>query len=101
MLDAREEPLAILGGIAARLRDLLRIRGLPPRMSPAEQAEAAGLRFDWQARRYRRQAGRYSEEELTDLHARVAEADRLLKLGAQGDVVLPLLVARIAGRGPG
>lgn len=96
MLDLREEPLAILGGIAARIRDLVRVRGLPARMPPAKVAEAAGLRFDWQVRRYREQASRYSEEDLADLHGRVVEADRVLKSGAPGDVVLSQLVARIA-----
>lgn len=96
MLAAREQPLAILGGIAARLRDLIRVRSLPSGMPPGEVARAAGLRFDWQARRYREQASRYSEEELGRLHAAVAEADRLLKLGGAGEVVLPAVVHRIA-----
>jgi DNA polymerase III delta subunit len=96
MLEAREEPLAILGGIASRLRDLLRVRGLSEHLSPAKLAEAAGLRFDWQARRYRDQARRYSPEDLAGLHARVVEADRVLKMGASGDVVLPMVVTAIA-----
>ena len=97
MLEAREEPLAILGGIASRLRDLLRVRSLPEGMPPAELARAAGLRFDWQARRYRDQARRYAPEALSDLHARVIEADRVLKSGGTGDVVLPMVVTAIAG----
>lgn len=96
MLEAGDEPLAILGGIAARLRDLLRVRALPRNLPPAEVARAAGLRFDWQARRYREQAARFSEEELAELHARAGQADRLLKMGGTGDVVLTMLVGRIA-----
>lgn len=96
MLEAGDEPLAILGGIAARLRDLLRVRALPQTLRPAEVAKAAGLRFDWQARRYREQAARFTGEELAELHARVGEADRLLKMGGTGDVVLPMVVGRIA-----
>jgi DNA polymerase III subunit delta len=96
MLEAGDEPLAILGGIAARLRDLLRVRALPQSLRPAEAAAAAGLRFDWQARRYREQAARFTGEELAELHAMVGEADRLLKMGGTGDVVLPMLVSRIA-----
>jgi DNA polymerase III delta subunit len=74
-------------------------------MPPAALAKAAGLRFDWQARRYREQARRFSMDELVALHARVADADRALKSGAEDDVVLPVLVAAIAGgaeagRGP-
>jgi DNA polymerase-3 subunit delta len=97
LLEAREDPLMILGGIASRLRDLLRVRALPDRMPPAELAKAAGLRFDWQARRYREQARRFTMEELVRVHAHVVEADRALKSGATEDVVLPLLVTAIAG----
>jgi DNA polymerase-3 subunit delta len=99
LLESREEPLVILGGIAARLRDLLRVRALPERMAPAEAARAAGLRFDWQVRRYRDQARRFGEGELGALHEHVSEADRLLKQGAPGDVVLAKLVVRMAGTG--
>ncbi len=88
----------ILGGIAARVRDLIRVRAVPERMPPAEAARAAGLRFDWQLRRYREQAGRFTEEELRSLHARVVEADRALKGGVPVDVVLPTLVAAMAGK---
>jgi DNA polymerase-3 subunit delta len=97
LLDSRADALMLLGGLASRLRDLLRVRSLPERMPPAELAKAAGLRFDWQARRYRDQARRFSLEELVELHARVAEADRALKSGAADDVVLPVLIAAIAG----
>jgi DNA polymerase III subunit delta len=96
ILESREEPLAVLGGISSRLRDLLRVRSLPDRMPPAELARAAELRFEWQARRYREQARRFTPEELADIHARLVDADRALKLGAAGDVVLPMLVAKIA-----
>lgn len=97
LLEGGGEGLPILGGISARLRDLLRVRALPERTPPAEVARAAGLRFDWQARRYREQAGRFSLEELVQIHERVAWADRALKSGATDDVVLPLVIAAIAG----
>jgi DNA polymerase III delta subunit len=87
----------ILGGVASRLRDLLRVRSLPDRIPAAELAKAAGLRFDWQARRYREQARRFTLEELVELHSQVVEADRALKSGASEDVVLPVLIGRIAG----
>ena len=95
--EAGHDPLMILGGIAARLRDLLRVKALPDRMPPAELARAAGLRFEWQARRYRELARRFSLGELVDLHGRVVDADRAMKSGSTEDVVLPLLVAAIAG----
>jgi DNA polymerase-3 subunit delta len=91
------EGLLILGGIASRLRDLLRVRSLPDRMPAAEVAKRAGLRFEWQARRTRDQAGRFTLEELVEIHERVAWADRALKSGAAEDVVLPMVVTAIAG----
>jgi DNA polymerase III subunit delta len=97
LLDQREDPLLILGGVASRVRDLLRVQGLPDRMSSADAARAAGLRFDWQVRRYREQARRFAPEGLAALHGRVVEADRALKGGAPPDVVLTALVAVMAG----
>jgi DNA polymerase III delta subunit len=87
----------ILGAIAARLRDLLRVRSLPERLPPKEVAQRAGLRFDWQVRAYREQARRFDVDELVRLHLEVVEADRALKSGGSGDVVLPVLIASIAG----
>jgi len=97
LLEARDDPLMILGGIASRLRDLLRVKSLPERMPLADLARAAGFRYEWQGRRYREQARRFTVDELVDLHGRVAEADRALKSGATEDVVLPVLVTVIAG----
>jgi DNA polymerase III subunit delta len=97
LLEAREDPLLIVGGIASRLRDLIKVRSLPEGMSSAEAAKAAGLRFDWQLRRYREQAGRYSGEELSDLLERVVDVDRAVKGGTPGDVALAGLVAAISG----
>jgi DNA polymerase III delta subunit len=59
-------------------------------------AQEAGLRFDWQARRYQQQARNFSMQELVRLHARVTEMDRALKSGATGSVVMPVLVSEIA-----
>ena len=97
LLEGRDDGLMILGGIASRLRDLLRVRALPERLPPAELAHRAGLRFEWQARRYREQARRFSPDELLRIHDGIAQADRALKSGATEDVVLPVLVAQIAG----
>ena len=95
--EGGDEAIMVLGGIAARLRDLLRVRTLPDRMPSGEVAKAAGLRFDWQARRYQQQARNFSLEELVALHDRVVEADRALKSGAVGEDVMPTLVTAIAG----
>jgi DNA polymerase III subunit delta len=92
-----DDALMVLGGISSRLRDLIRVRSLPERTPPADVAKAAGLRFDWQARRYQQQARNYSLGELIRLHDRVTEADRALKSGATGDVIMPALVTAIAG----
>jgi len=97
LLEAGEAGLMLLGAITSRLRDLIRVKALPERLAPAEAARQAGLRFDWQVRRYREQAKRFSIEELAGLHERVAWADRALKSGATDDVVLPMLIAAIAG----
>lgn len=97
LMAAREDPLLVLGGIASRLRDLLRVRSLPERLPPTELARRAGLRFDWQARRYRDQARRFAMDELVRLHERLVWADRALKSGASEDLVLPIVVAEIAG----
>lgn len=98
LMEARGgEGLMILGGLAARLRDLLRVRSLPDRMPAGELAKLAGLRFEWQARRYRDQARRFTLEELAAVHERVTWADRALKSGATEDVVLPLVISAIAG----
>ena len=34
--------------------------------------------------------------QLTDLHDRITEADRALKSGGTGDVIMPVLIAAIA-----
>jgi DNA polymerase-3 subunit delta len=93
LLEAREEPLLILGGIGSRVRDLLRVRDLPPRAPAAD----AGLRYDWQLKRYREQAARFEPEALVALHVRVVEADRALKGGMAGDIVLTSLVNVMGG----
>lgn len=94
--EGRDDALMVLGGIASRLRDLMKVRALPDRMPPAELARAAGLRFDWQARRYQQQARNYSMGQLIALHERLVDADRAMKSGANADVVMPTLVAAIA-----
>jgi DNA polymerase-3 subunit delta len=94
--EGGDDPLMVLGGIASRLRDLIKVRVLPDRMSPADVAREAGLRFDWQARRYQQQARAFSMQQLVDLHDHITEADRALKSGATGDIVMPSLIAAIA-----
>jgi DNA polymerase-3 subunit delta len=94
--ESGDEALMVLGGIAVRVRDLIRVRALPDRTPPAQVAKQAGLRFDWQARRYQQQARNYTLDELVLIHDRIAETDRALKSGAPGDVVMPVLIAAIA-----
>jgi DNA polymerase-3 subunit delta len=94
--EGGDDPLKVLGAVSSRLRDLIRVQSLPDRMPPAELAKRAGLRFEWQARRYQRQAARFSLAQLVRLHERIAEADRALKSGASGDTVMPALVVAIA-----
>jgi DNA polymerase-3 subunit delta len=94
--EGGDDPLKVLGGVSSRLRDLIRVRSLPERMPPAELAKRAGLRFDWQARRYQQQARNFSMAQLLRVHERITEADRALKSGASGDTVMPALVVAIA-----
>ena len=94
--EGREDPLKILGGVASRLRDLMRVRALPERIPAAQVAKAAGLRFDWQARRYQQQARNFSMTELVMIHERITEADRALKSGSTGDIIMPVLITAIA-----
>ena len=91
-----DDPLKTLGGIALRLRELIKVRALPERMPPKQVAQHAGLRFDWQARRYQQQARNFSMTELVRLHARITDVDRALKSGATGPIVMPALVSEIA-----
>jgi hypothetical protein len=65
-------------------------------MPRSELAKAAGLRFDWQAGRYRQQASNFTMAELLLLHERVTDADRALKSGSSADIVMPTLVTAIA-----
>jgi DNA polymerase III subunit delta len=97
LLQAKQDPLFILGGVASRLRDLLRVAALPDTLSSGEAAKRAGLRFDWQLRRYRDQARAVGRDALTELHRHVVEADRALKGGMSPDVVLGSMIAAIAG----
>ena len=96
LLAAREDPLKILGGVGLRVRQLVKVRTLPDHAGQQEVADAAGLRMAWQAKSYQSQARRFSMAELIAIHARLVDADRALKLGADGDVVLSSLVAAIA-----
>jgi DNA polymerase-3 subunit delta len=91
-----DDPLKVLGGVSSRLRDLIRVRALPDRMPPAQAAKAAGLRFDWQARRYQQQARNFSMHQLVEVHGRIAEADRAMKSGSDGSVIMPTLIVAIA-----
>ena len=96
--EGGDDSLKVLGGVSSRLRDLIRVRALPDRMPPKELTSRAGLRFDWQARRYQQQARNFSMAQLLRLHERITEADRALKSGATGDTVMPALVVAIASR---
>jgi DNA polymerase-3 subunit delta len=97
LMDVREDlSLPILGALASRIRDLLRVKALPDSAAPTEIARAAGLRFDWQGRKYRDQARAFSMRQLVQIHGEIVEADRVLKSGGAGDVVLPVLISKVA-----
>lgn len=94
--EGGDDALKVLGGIALRLRELIKVRALPDRLPPKEVAAQAGLRFEWQARRYQQQAANFTLEDLVAIHDQVTEADRSLKSGGTGPVVMPALIATIA-----
>ncbi len=94
--EGGDDALKTLGAIASRVRDLIKVRALPDRTPPKQAASAAGLRFEWQGRRYQQQARNFSMTQLVTLHERITEADRALKSGATGDVVMPVLITQIA-----
>ncbi len=96
MEEGGDDPLMVLGGIASRLRDLIRVRALPERMPLADLTKRAGLRFEWQARRYVQQARNFTMDDLVYLHHQVAQADKALKSGATGGTVMPTLIVAIA-----
>lgn len=98
LLEQKMDPLIILGGVAARARDLIRVRSVPDRTPPAAAAKAAGLRFEWQLKRYREQAARFTPDELAALLEQVVDTDRAIKGGMPGDLVLVALVAAMAGQ---
>jgi DNA polymerase III delta subunit len=95
--ESGDEALMVLGGIASRLRDLIKVLALPPRTPPAVAAKQAGLRFEWQARRYQQQASNFTLRDLVAIHDAITEADGALKSGGAPDVVMPALIATIAG----
>ena len=99
LMESREDALFILGGLASRLRDLLMVKSFPDRMPARELAEAVGLRHEWQVRRYRDQARRFEMSELRRIHDLITAADRDIKSGGAGDVVLPVVVATAAAGG--
>ena len=86
---------------AARSLDKAVAKGIVHKRTAARRksrlAKEAGLRFDWQARRYQQQARNFSMVQLVALHDRITEVDRALKSGAIGEVVMPTLVTSIAG----
>ena len=98
LMEGRGDPLLILGGIASRVRDLIKVRSLSDRMAGDQVARAAGLRFDWQAKRYREQAARFTPEQLAALHDAVVFTDRALKGGWPADLLLASLVSAMAGQ---
>jgi DNA polymerase-3 subunit delta len=95
--ESGDEALMVLGGIASRVRDLIKVRSLPDRLPPAKVAKEAGLRFDWQARRYQQQARNFTVDDLVQIHDEITEADRSLKSGGTPTVVMPALIVSIAG----
>ncbi len=89
-LDAGEAPLAIVGALSWRLRQLLLVR------SGASAAEA-GIRSSGQHRRAQADAARFRPGELAWAHDRLATLDLALKGGElPDDVVIEIAVLELA-----
>ena len=71
-----DEALMVLGGIAARLRDLIRVRALPDRLplGPGRASRRASGSIGRHAAISNRR-GNFTMEELVALHGRIAETD--------------------------
>lgn len=94
ILEAGDDPIAILFALVSQVRYVIRARGLLERSSGVNDADiAAALGVSpGRAGVLRRQAGRLSWEWLLRVHALVAEADVELKGGDEGIALPPEIV---------
>ncbi|MCY3559322.1 MAG: DNA polymerase III subunit delta [Chloroflexi bacterium] len=96
----------ILSMLARTYRQLVVVREVMDRGgSDQDIQETAGLRFDWLARRLRRQAQRYTQETADAALVRILDAEvsiieyRRDEGGLPEDLAIELLVAELAGAG--
>ncbi|MCY3568531.1 MAG: DNA polymerase III subunit delta [Chloroflexi bacterium] len=96
----------ILSMLARTYRQLVVVREVMDRGgSDQDIQESAGLRFDWLARRLRRQAQRYTQASADAALARILDAEvsiieyRRDEGGLPEDLAIELLVAELAGAG--
>lgn len=101
--DYRDEQ-GIIQMLARTYRQVAAVREIVDRGgSDADIQESVGVRFDWLARRLRRQAQRYTQETADAALARILEAEvdvidfRRGEGGLSEDVAVELLVAELAG----
>ncbi|MFP5297797.1 MAG: DNA polymerase III subunit delta [Actinomycetota bacterium] len=94
LLDQGEQPLVVLGALAAQVRRMLRARRYAEQGAKAV-GQAMGLP-GWRAERLEKQARSYSEEELAAALSVLAETDVQMKGGdLPPEIVLETAVTRI------
>ncbi len=94
ILEAGDEPIAILFALVSQVRYVIRARGLLERTAGVSDADIAGALgvSPGRAAVLRRQAGRLSWEWLLRVHGLLAEADVELKGGDEGIALPPEIV---------
>ena len=90
-LEAGEAPLALLGALLFRMRQLLQVRS-------GASAKDAGIRSDGQFRRLKGKAAAFNPGELAWAHNRLAQLDVNLKgSDMSAEVLLELAILEVAG----
>ncbi|MFQ5577622.1 MAG: DNA polymerase III subunit delta [Anaerolineae bacterium] len=94
-----ENPLAILGGIAAQFRGLLEVTGMAAAgLSPAQIAAQKGWRSDYPAKMRLKEARNFSTTRLIDIFNTLLETDVASKTGLiDQTLALDVLISRLCG----
>ncbi len=91
--EGGDDALKTLGAIASRLRDLIKVRALPQRTPPKQAASSRRAPVRVAGSPLSATGPELLHGAAVDvLHERVTEADRALKSGATGDIVMPVLI---------
>ena len=96
-LDDGQNPMAILGGIAAQIRGLIEVKDMAERgLSPAEIARVKGWRSDYAAKMRLKEAANFSMQRLEQILEMLLELDLAIKTGRMDSLLaLDTLIARL------